>query len=264
MSDKKTVDEEFARALSAAHFNNAARWLSEGADINRVIPTVEPDERGMRDGTTTYLVDSASRGLLETVRFLLAHGADPNIAIRSANPGQTALLAASSGGHTKIVDLLLEHGADPLAIDHPTGFAAIEYAITNEDAAIARSLLSAGAPPVFRRLSFGRGGGAEARALVRVLIEHGFDINRLDDWGRTPLMWAAAQAPLETVQCLIDAGADVNIVSGKNMNGVSDDATALQFARRAKRQDVVDLLLRHGAREPASRGRFRRLMGWWC
>jgi ankyrin repeat protein len=262
MSHDKTVDEAFARAISAADFESSVRLLSEGADINRVIPTVEPDERGMYEGTTTYLVDCASRGLVETVRFLLEHGADPNVAVRSINPGQTALLAAASRGHANVVDLLLEHGADPLALDDPSGFAAIEYAITNENAAIVRSLLSAGAPPKFRRLSFDRGGGAEAQAVVRELIEHGFDINKRDDWGRTPLMWAAAHTPLETVQFLIDAGADVNIVSGKNMNGVSDDATALQFARRARRKDVVDLLLRHGARETASRGRLRRLLGW--
>jgi hypothetical protein len=36
------------------------------------------------------------------------------------------------------------------------------------------------------------------------------------------------------------------IVSGKNMNGVSSKKTALQLARRAKRSDVVALLLRCG------------------
>jgi ankyrin repeat protein len=73
------------------------------------------------------------------------------------------------------------------------------------------------------------------------------DINNRDDWGRTPLMWAVQSTPLETVQFLIDSGADVNIVSGKNMNGVSSNETALQLATRAGRNDVVDLLLRHGA-----------------
>jgi ankyrin repeat protein len=87
-----------------------------------------------------------------------------------------------------------------------------------------------------------------AREILRMLRKHGFDINKRDDWGRTPLMWAAERAPLETVQFLIDSGADLNIVSGKNMNGVSSKVTALQLAMRAKRSDVVDLLLRQGAR----------------
>jgi len=261
MSPNKTVDQEFALAISAADFEKAARLLKEGADINRVIPTWEPDERGMYEGTTTYLVDVASRGLVETVRFLLEHGANPNISIVSVNPGQTALLAAASGGHAKVVDLLLQHGADFSLFDHPK-FSAMEYAVNAENAAIVRSLLAAGAPPAFRRLSFDGGGGPEAREIVRVLLRHGFDINKRDDWGRTPLMWAADHAPLETVQFLIDCGADVNMVSGKNMNGVSSDDTALLLARRRKRSDVVELLLRRGARETAPRGLIRKLIGW--
>ena len=78
-------------------------------------------------------------------------------------------------------------------------------------------------------------------------MSRGFDLNKKDDWGRTPLMWAAESAPIETVQFLIDSGADVNIISGKNMNGVSNKDTALQLAARAKRSDVVDLLRRRGA-----------------
>jgi ankyrin repeat protein len=62
-------------------------------------------------------------------------------------------------------------------------------------------------------------------------------------------MWAAQSCPLETVQFLIECGADVNIVSGKNMNGVSSTETALRLAKRAKRTDVVDLLVQHGANE---------------
>jgi ankyrin repeat protein len=93
-----------------------------------------------------------------------------------------------------------------------------------------------------------------------MLIEHGVDINKKDDWGRTPLMWAAEGAPLETVQFLIDSGADVNIISGKNMNRVSSKVTALQLAKRAKRSDVVTLLLRYGAHEkPSFIARVKRL-----
>ena len=55
-------------------------------------------------------------------------------------------------------------------------------------------------------------------------------------------------APLETVQFLIECGADINIISGKNMNGVSRNETALRLAMKAKRMDVVDLLQQLGAR----------------
>lgn len=247
MSHTRTVDQEFALAIAAADFEKAARLLKAGADINRIVPMLEPDERGMYYGTTTYLVDTASRGSLETIRFLLDNGADPNISVDRVHPGQTALLAAVVNGHAEVVDLLLERGADFSVLDHPTKSSAMEYAVRNQNPAIVGSLLAAGAPPTFRRLTFNRAGGAEARKIVRMLIEHGFDINRRDDWGRTPLMWAAVDAPLETIQFVIDSGADVNVVSGKNMNGVNSKETALQLASRANRTDVVALLRKHGA-----------------
>src|SRR6185369_17303736 len=129
------------------------------------------------------------------------------------------LLLSARLGHVKVVDLVLEYGADYSAVDHPSKHTAMEYAVSNGNAEVVRSLLAAGAKPIVRRLSFDRDGGSTAREIVRMLLERGFDINKRDDWGRTPLMWAAARAPLETVQFLIDSGADVHIVSGKNMNG---------------------------------------------
>jgi ankyrin repeat protein len=143
---------------------------------------------------------------------------------------------------------LLEHGADWSATHHPGKFSALEYAITNENDAIVHSLLAAGASLDFRRISFNREGAEAARQIVRLLLQYGFDINQRDDWGRTPLMWAAERAPVETVRFLIESGANVNMVSGKNMNGVSGNETALRLARRAKRDDVVRLLRSHGAR----------------
>ena len=239
-------DRDFTVALFAHDFETAASLLTHGVDVNRRIDTTVPDERGMYDDTTTYLIEASVRGDVEVVRFLLKNGANPNIATSFAN--QTPLLAATQQRHSEVVDLLLRHGADCSTVDYPSRFSPLEYALVDENADIVRSLLAAGARPVFRRLAFGREGGAAAREIVRLLMKHGFDINGRDDWGKTPLMWAAERAPLETVQFLIESGADVNIVAGKNMNGVSSNQTALQIAKQAKRSDVIALLLRRGAR----------------
>src|SRR5262245_23458709 len=245
MDQIKRVDQEFGAAISNRDFEKAALLLKEGADINRIIRTMEPDERGVYEDTTTYLIQAALRGQTDLTRFLLQHGAIPHIA--GSFSGETALLAAARSGYAEVVDPLLTHGADFSAVDHPSKLSAMEYAVSNEDAAVVRSLLAAGAKPIFRRLSFHKEGGAAAREIVRMLVAHGFDLNKKDDWGRTPLMWAAQSTPIETVQFLIDSGADLNIISGKNMNGVSSKETPLQLAARAKRSDVVDLLRRRGA-----------------
>jgi hypothetical protein len=51
--------QEFVAALSKEDFEKAARLLAQGVDINRVIPTTVPDERGVYENTTTYLIEAA-------------------------------------------------------------------------------------------------------------------------------------------------------------------------------------------------------------
>ena len=47
---------------------------------------------------------------------------------------------------------------------------------------------------------------------VRLMLDHGADVNAVDPLGRTPLMYAAASdlLPLDVVKLLIERGADVN------------------------------------------------------
>jgi ankyrin repeat protein len=57
---------------------------------------------------------ASNGGYLHIVRFLLEHGADPNIAEGDA-PDGLALYLACAGNHLDIARLLLEHGANPNA-----------------------------------------------------------------------------------------------------------------------------------------------------
>ena len=50
---------------------------------------------------------------------------------------------------------------------------------------------------------------APATKLARLLIEHGADVNTIEQWkGQTALMWASAQNQPEMVELLIEHGAD--------------------------------------------------------
>ena len=95
MSKPSQIDLDFGAAVSNADFEAATRLLTQGADINRIIATTIPDERGLYDDTTTYLIEASTRGNHVVVRFLLEHGANPNIA--GAFASQTAALSLATG-----------------------------------------------------------------------------------------------------------------------------------------------------------------------
>jgi ankyrin repeat protein len=78
---------------------------------------------------------------------------------------------------------------------------------------------------------------------IQVLIERGADPNARDTGDNaTPLHFAAGQGLVESVRVLLNAGAEVHGVGDAHQSGV------IGWASRAGNEEVVDLLLTHGAR----------------
>jgi ankyrin repeat protein len=146
---------------------------------------------------------------------LLAGGADPNG--RSAD-GTTALHWAVRNNDAMLVDRLLRAGARP----HPEnryGVTPIALACESGSAAVVERLLKAGvsadATGPHGETALHTCAHAGNTAAARVLLAAGASVNPGDSWrAQTPLMWAAAEGHPETMQALIDAGADVNVRSG--------------------------------------------------
>jgi ankyrin repeat protein len=142
---------------------------------------------------------------------LLAGGADPNQ--RSAD-GTTALHWAARNNDTMLVDRLLRAGAEP----HPRnryGVTPIALACESAGAAVVERLLEAGvsadATGPYGETALHTCAYAGNTAAARVLIAAGASIDPGDSWrGQTPLMWAASERHAETMQALIEAGADVD------------------------------------------------------
>ena len=80
--------------------DRARKHLAEGADLNFQL-------RGRGDVTILMIVSSV--GALDSVKFLLDNGADPNI---QADDGRTALMRAAVNGKLDVVTMLIDHGAD--------------------------------------------------------------------------------------------------------------------------------------------------------
>ena len=85
-------------AASGGHLDIMDLLVKAGAKVNRVT----------LDDFSSALTVAASRGQVEAVQWLIAHGANVN---HDDVHGRTALMLAEENGHPAIVDLLRQHGA---------------------------------------------------------------------------------------------------------------------------------------------------------
>lgn len=122
---------------------------------------------------------------IDKMKMLLHYGADVNAAARSGN---TALLiACGAGGQAKQIKFLLDHGADPLAKRW------------------------GGETALMRIAQFGD------TMSLNLLLHKGIDIDA-HPWGNTAMMYAARSNNWACVLCLLNNGADPNILDGVNMS----------------------------------------------
>ncbi|XP_048004165.1 ankyrin-3-like isoform X2 [Leguminivora glycinivorella] len=213
--------------------------LACGAKVN------EPVTQGLRP-----LHYAIWQRYLEATRLLLVRGCDVNA---RDDCGYSALHLSSEHGYTELVKLLLQSGA---AVDYrpDTGEEfprttlcdePLRLAIRNKHYEVARLLLEHGADPN-KRYFF----GAEINLVsdpeyLELLLTFGANPDSRDRAGLTPLMKAARQRKgMEAVLLLISHGADVNAMADAR----NDYRTVLHYAVLSGNTDVVNLLVKQGAR----------------
>lgn len=241
------------------------RLLKQGADPNK-----------RNDANATALMWSATD--LEKTRLLISHGADVNA--RSSDLRTPLMIAARRPGNVATVKLLLDKGANPNPNAHPaTESSPLLEAATAGDPVSMELLLSRGADAqavgqsaltmavslqcakcisllVAKNLDKAAYNGAlpdtaflgDATS-VRLMLDHGADVNAYDPLGRTPLMYAAGSdlVAVDVVKLMIERGADVN---ARDRHKQSGDAglTVLDIAKLRGDTPIVDLLVKAGAK----------------
>jgi ankyrin repeat protein len=227
---------------------------------------------------------AAQEGHLEVARILIQNGADLNA--RFAN-GAMPLHLALHANHPEIAVLLIESGANLEAPLHTAGFPII-LAAQFRNKKILDLLIQKGATkpkepsdqeyllkalanfgdvalfkyyvdklgldpqlPLRERMSHEANPLVTAAAhdslpLVKYMVEElHYDVNRIS-WGESPLSVACRLGHLEIVRYLLDKGADVD----EQVNA----SNALGRAVMACRTDILELLLRRGAKIRAVNG----------
>jgi ankyrin repeat protein len=161
----------------------------------------------VNEGGFTPLLFAARQGNVESVRFLLAAGANVNDV---APLGTSVLLVAAQSGHGELGVFLLENGADPNASS--AGYTPLHAAVLAGQVNLVKALLVHGADPNTRVTN----GSPTGRTSKELAIQPSLR-------GATPFFLAAKFAEDEIMRILVAGGADL-------LAGLHDGTTPLMVA----------------------------------
>ena len=168
----------------------------------------------------TAVSSASSGGHLDCVKLLTEAGADVNI---KTSYGDNSLHRACMNSHTSVVQYLVEHCAVDLNALNDDKNTALMLAIicnnkgnniTNNNLESVRVLLQHGADvniqdrkgrsALWHSCYYGKEAAAEA------LLQHGATVDIQEQYNRTPLMWSCCQGNPAMTEILLQYGADVN------------------------------------------------------
>jgi ankyrin repeat protein len=160
------------------------------------------------------------------------------------------LVAALAGEHFQTADLLRHNGAG-LDVRGHLERNPLHAAASSGNFEVVRMLIECYPTDINARdvhgwtpLLFASGGDSSKDGSVRVvrlLLEHGADMNAQAQNDRTPLQWASMNGALEVVRLLLEHGSEVE---AKHNGG----KTTLQVAVDRGHAEVVELLREHGSK----------------
>ncbi len=164
--------------------------------VSSTVAFAEPLHEATRDGD------------LEQVRALIDAGADLDA---QRDNGETPLITAIIGGHVLVASLLIDRGAD-IQARNKGGFTPLHAAAYANAIEIAEKLLSRGADVKDQMNKAGVTALSVASeeghpGLVKVLIDHGADLEAGERNGYTPLTRALWRGQKEVVALLQRSGA---------------------------------------------------------
>jgi ankyrin repeat protein len=187
---------------------------------------------------STYLRNDRDRSdaFVRTARVLLDAGADPNTGFfdpsHQPEPERETVLYGAAGvaHHAGITRLLLDRGADPndgeVAYHAPEGW----------DNAALKVLLETGklSPDTLTTMLARKADWHDLEGM-RLVLDHGVDVNRISHWGKTALHNALLRNnSLAMLDLLLDRGADPSIVAkGLRHGGFREGQSSVSLAAAA-------------------------------
>ena len=266
---QQKLNDQLMMAAKNGHFIDAKKWLRKGAQVDKPVEEL----LGMTPILMALHADPWTKGHYDIVNLFLKNGANPNqkypfdenvmgdVPDAERIRGMSLLSREVFHGRLGIMQLLVKHGADVnQRTEHNIG--PLDIAIESEQhiqsmnlrVQIVEFLLK---NQVFteykdktRKLSpFHRAVEEGHIEVVKLLIQHGVDIESRNDFDNTPIITAAHKGHLEIVKLLLEQeGIDIN---GKG----AKDYSMLHFAVEDFNYKMVKYLLEKGANVNALTGK---------
>ena len=207
----------------------ALHWAAHNGDVELVQRLIRAgaNVKAVNDFGATAMSEAAVLAEPQLLAALLEAGGD----VESPNAdGQTALMLVARTSRVDAARLLIKRGANVNAIEKWRGQTPLIWAVAQNQPAMVRELIGAGADVNIQATvnNWGRQVTAEPRAIYRPA------------GGLTPLLYAAREGCVDCVPALVDAGADIN---RPDPEGISP----LLLAVINMRFDTAAALIRKGA-----------------
>ncbi|XP_061169146.1 ankyrin repeat domain-containing protein 50-like [Saccostrea echinata] len=235
-ADGSIGDSPLFAAVLGGHTEIVEELLRRGADVN-YIPRYEDE---------TLLMKATAKEYSGIVKLLIDHGANVNAKNQSGNTA----LHASAYDSFKLDSMLtlLKNNADVSAQNKngstPMMVALERNTLTKERA---QALIDYGAEVNMRDNSrqcalYLAASCFDGHDVLSLLLEHGADVNALNEDGETALHEACNSGYLKTVTALLQHGADVNLRSKANLSAL-DMAKEEENTKTKRWKDLIIRIL---------------------
>ncbi|XP_044946446.1 ankyrin repeat domain-containing protein 17-like isoform X2 [Hordeum vulgare subsp. vulgare] len=167
----------------------------------------------LQRGDSTLLHSAATRGQSEMVKFLLSKGAH----VDGISDLGTPLVLAALKGHPSTLKILLQHGADP---NKDGGlFGIIDVALHKPSVSCVKLLIQGGAN-VSGDNPLAKAAEKGLTEAIKCLLEAGADPNVVDRFGRLPIELAVEYGTREDVAILFPFTSPISTVANWSVDGI--------------------------------------------
>jgi hypothetical protein len=184
---------------------------------------------------TRLLINAVAGGELETSKFLIEQGGDPDIRVHWLGDSIDLIFLTINLGDPELLSLVIENGGDIFAKHHSTDQTLMHHVIEF---------------PI--RVDSNR------LALIDTLLARGMPVGIRDNSGSTPLHSAADRMNYEVVEHLLYHGAKVNILDSSNYSPVFEVITS-HNAEKGKEDEqklrMLRMMIPHGVDMDGQTGR---------